>query len=147
MDDIIIQSLEILSYKMMDGFKAMSFDSVEHFFVTIGLMAIDSVEKQKEKGLKTTSLMDELINNTDMHKATKAIHSQWYELVKEKIVELTEHEISDEVVSDIAKTLNIVIAGFKTTLYFEDDLDSIKRLWKKQAHRLASYTDENKWRD
>lgn len=147
MDDIVIQSLEILSYKMMDGFKAMSFDSVEHFFVTIGLMAIDSVEKQKEKGLKTTSLMDELINNSDMNKATKIIHQKWYELTKSKILELAEHDISDEVASEIAKTVNIVIAGFKTMLYYEDDLDSIKKLWKKQAHRLASFTDENKWRD
>jgi predicted house-cleaning noncanonical NTP pyrophosphatase (MazG superfamily) len=91
--------------------------------------------------------MDELINNSDMHKATKAIHHQWYELVKAKIHELAEQKVSDEVATEIAKTLNIVIAGFKTMLYYEDDLESIKRLWKKQAHRLASYTDENKWRD
>ena len=147
MDDIVIQSLNILSSKMMKGFGTMSFDSVEHFFTTLGLMAIDAVEKQKEKGMKTTSLMDELINNSNMFKATKLIHKQWYEIVRSKILELTDNRVSDEVASEIAKTLNIVIAGFKTMLYYEDDLDSIKKLWKKQAHRLASFTDESKWRD
>ncbi len=146
-EDVLVQSLDIISQKMIDGFKAMTFNSVEHFFTDIGLMAIAEVEKQKQDGLKTTSLIDEMINNPTMHKATKIIHKKWYELVKAKIHKLAEHDVSEEVASDIAKTLNIVIAGFKTTLYFEDDLDSIKRLWKKQAHRLASFTDEHKWRD
>lgn len=146
-EDVLMQSLDIISQKIIDGFKATTFNSVEHFFTDIGLMAITEVEKQKKNGLKTTSLLDEMINNPTMYKATKLIHQKWYELTKAKIKKLSEHEVSEEVASDIAKTLNIVIAGFKTTLYFEDDLDSMKRLWKKQAHILASYTDENKWRN
>lgn len=146
-EDVLMQSFDIISQKMIDGFKAMSFDSVEHFFTEIGLMAINEVEKQKKNGMKTTSLFDEMINNPTMHQVSKDIHHKWYELTKAKIRELADHEVSPEVSSDIAKTLNIVIAGFKTMLYFEDDLESIKKLWKKQAHRLASYTDENKWRD
>lgn len=146
MDDLLLKSVKHISDKMMVSIEAMKFKDVEDFFTTIGLFAIDSVEQQKKNGLRTMSVFDELINNPNLYKATQDVHRMWIDISTEKIMALSPGNLSREVAYEISMTFNIVVGGFKSILYFQDDLEFVKKLWLKHAKQLAKYVNEEKWR-
>ncbi|HPA57410.1 MAG TPA: TetR/AcrR family transcriptional regulator [bacterium] len=147
MDDLLLKSVKHISDKMMVSIEAMKFKDVEDFFTTIGLFAIDSVEQQKKNGLRTMSVFDELINNPNLYKATQDVHRMWIDISTEKIMALSPGNLSREVAYEISMTFNIVVGGFKSILYFQDDLEFVKKLWLKHAKQLAKYVNEEKWRE
>lgn len=147
MDSLFLESLKFIQDSMMDKIKSIDFKNIEDFFMTLGIMAIDAVEQQKKNGLRTLSVFDELVNNPVLHKFSKDVHKQWNDITKEKIIKFSKGSVSDETAREIALTFSIVIGGFKTILYYEDDLEFVKKLWKKLAKRLAKYVNEEKWRD
>lgn len=147
MDDLLLQSVKHISDRMINSINMMKFNDIEDFFTTIGLMAIDSVEQQKKNGLRTMSVFDELVSNQDLYKATKEVHRQWIDISTQKIIELAPGHLSKETAYEISMTFNIVIGGFKSILYFQDDLQFVKKLWRKHAKQLAKYVNDEKWRE
>lgn len=71
----------------------------------------------------------------------------WIDISTEKIMALSPGNLSREVAYEISMTFNIVVGGFKSILYFQDDLEFVKKLWLKHAKQLAKYVNEEKWRE
>ncbi|HNW83531.1 MAG TPA: TetR/AcrR family transcriptional regulator [bacterium] len=147
MDNVLAESMRFLHRHMLNLFENMQFNNLEEFFYNLGVASISAVEEQKKNGTKNFSFFDELVNNPVLYEVQKEQLKDWNDLICRKIKLLTKEEISEEVLKEISTTLNIDIAGFKTVLYFEDDLDLIKRLWKKHARQLVEHVNEEKWRD
>lgn len=146
MDNVVAESIRFVHTQMLEHFEKMEFDSLEQFFHVLGQTSISAVEKQKKNGLKTVSFFDEFVNNPLLYKLQKDILQEWHNLICRKIQILTEEKMSDEVLKEIGTMLYIVVSGFKMILYFEDDIEMIKKLWKKQSSIFASHVGENKWR-
>jgi len=146
MDNVVAESIRFVHAQMLEHFEKMEFKSLEEFFGTLGDASIAAVEEQKKNGLKTTSFFDEFVNNPVLYKLQKDTLKEWHDLICRKIQILTEEEISDEVLKEIGTMLYIVISGFKMILYFEDDIEMVKNLWKKHSQLLASHVGEDKWR-
>jgi len=147
MDNVIAESIRFLHSQMLKHFENMEFCSLEEFFYSLGEASISAVEQQKKNGMKSFSFFDELVNNPVLYELQKETLREWHDLICRKIQMLTEEELSDEVLKEIGTTLYIVIAGFKTILYFEDDLELIKRLWGKHSRQIAAFVSEKKWRE
>jgi AcrR family transcriptional regulator len=146
MENVVAESIRFVHAQMLEHFEKMEFDSLEQFFHTLGDASISAVEQQKKNGMKTPSFFDEFVNNPVLYKLQKDTLNEWHDLICRKIQILTEEVISDEVLKEIGTMLYIVISGFKMILYFEDDIEMVKNLWKKHSQLLASHVGEDKWR-
>ncbi|MFO7735819.1 MAG: TetR/AcrR family transcriptional regulator [bacterium] len=146
MDNVVAESIRSVHAQMLEHFEKMEFDSIEQFFHTLGQASISAVEEQKRNGFKIASFFDEFVNNPVLYKLQKELLKDWHNLICSKIQILTEEDISDKVLKEIGTMLYIVITGFKMILYFEDDIEMVKKLWKKHSQLLSSHVGEDKWR-
>ena len=146
MENVVAESIRFLHEQMLEHFETAKFKTLEEFFLTLGEASISAVEQQKKNGMKSFSFFDELVNNPVLYQLQKETLKEWHNLICRKIQLLTKEKISAEVLKEISTTLYIDIAGFKTVLYFEDDIDLIRKLWKKHAKQLVEHVNEEKWR-
>lgn len=146
MEDVVAESIRFLHKQMLEQFEKTKFRTLEEFFLSLGEASISAVEEQKKSGLKTFSYVDELVNNPVLYELQKETLRDWHKLICRKIKLLTKEKISEEVLKEISTTLYIDIAGFKTVLYFEDDIELIRKLWRKHAKQLVEHVNEESWR-
>ncbi len=146
MDNVVAESIRFMHDQALAYFENKDFGTLEEFFYTLGDVSMSIVIEQKENGRRLVSFFDETVSNPLLYDLQRQTLKDWHDLICRKIQFYTEEEISDEVLKEIGTTLYIVVAGFKLVLYFEDDVEMIKSLWKKHSKILASHVGEDKWR-
>jgi len=133
MDDILEHLIKSIRYQTIRKIESAEYESLEEFFLKMGMLTIDHVEAILRKGSGGLTLWEDMISNKRIHDVIVETNDEYVKILGYKIENLAKISISEKKLKMIVWSLLTFLGGMKTYLLLIDDYELFRELWTNMA--------------